>query len=98
MTAYKALYKKMSDDLKDAEMWIDWACHLKKEGEYQPLASYLVQSAKTRVETDFPASFKMFQEVCHKEKDGECLCETVTEHLECWQESLARRIQKWDNK
>lgn len=95
MTAYKALYEKMSDDLKDAEMWIDWACHLKKEENYQPLVSYLVQSAKTRVETDFPASFKMFVDMC-KDKEYECLCNTVAEHLEDWQESLARRIQKWN--
>lgn len=95
MTPYKALYKKMSDDLKDAEMWIEWACKLKDGNAEEPLVAYLVKSAKERVEVDFPASFKMFCDLCHKEKDGECLCETVADHMECWQEDLARRIQKW---
>lgn len=52
-------YKKMSDDLKDAEMWLDWAHHMKDD------------------------------------KDGMCLCETVADHLENWQEDLIRRTQKW---
>mgnify|MGYP000012364117 CR=1 FL=1 len=28
MLKYKALYKKMMDDLKDAGMWLDWAKEL----------------------------------------------------------------------
>ena len=31
MLAYKALYKKMMDDLKDAGMWIVWAEQLMEE-------------------------------------------------------------------
>lgn len=95
MTAYKALYKKMSDDLKDAEMWLDWAHHMKDDKDHEELVKYLVISAKTRAETDFPTSFKMFEDICQKDKDGMCLCETVADHLENWQEDLIRRIQKW---
>ena len=32
---YKYLYKKMHDDLKDAEMLIDYACELKHEAGHE---------------------------------------------------------------
>ena len=33
MEKFKALYKSMYDDLKDAEMMIDYACKVKEEDE-----------------------------------------------------------------
>ena len=48
MLAYKALYKKMMDDLKDAGMWIDWAEQL--EESHPKVAKFLMESAKERLE------------------------------------------------
>ena len=48
MLAYKALYKKMMDDLKDAGMWIDWAEQI--EEEHPTIAKFLLESAKERLE------------------------------------------------
>ena len=40
MLVYKALYKKMMDDLKDAGMWIDWAEQL--EESHPKVAKFLM--------------------------------------------------------
>ena len=46
MLVYKALYKKMMDDLKDAGMWIEWAGKMKKENPEE--AEYFLKSAEYR--------------------------------------------------
>ena len=44
MKKYKALYKGMYDDLKDAEMMIDYACEIKEHTpEDKPLADELAK-------------------------------------------------------
>ena len=42
---FKYLYKKMSDDLKDADMLIDYACKLKEKEETLPIAKYFAEEA-----------------------------------------------------
>ena len=48
MLAYKALYKKMMDDLKDSGMWIDWSEQL--WDSHPEVAKFLMESAKERLE------------------------------------------------
>lgn len=94
MLVYKALYKKMMDDLKDAGMWIDWAEQLKKD--YPDVAKYLCTSAKDRLEKDFPTTHNMFKKLCDENKDeGHCLNEMVEEHMMDWYEGMMNRIKRW---
>lgn len=57
---YKYLYKKMYDDLKDAEMLIDYACELKKEGEYDEVAKFFAESAAFRLTKSFKEAHTLF--------------------------------------
>lgn len=94
MLAYKALYKKMMDDLKDAGMWLDWSEQLK---ESQPdISNYLCESAKERLEDSFPKTHEHFKHICENEKgkDGKCLNEMVEEHMMDWYESMMNRIKR----
>jgi hypothetical protein len=55
MLAYKALYRKMMDDLKDAGMWIDWAEQMCEA--HPDEAKFLLTSAKERLEESFPETY-----------------------------------------
>ena len=95
MLVYKALYSKLMDGLKDAGMWIDWAEQLKAE---QPeIAQFLCESAKVRLETDFPKTYEHFKVLCESSthKDGECMNSMVEEHMMDWYEHLLNKIKKW---
>jgi hypothetical protein len=58
MLVYKALYKKMMDDLKDTGMWIDWSEQL--WGSHPEVAKFLMESAKERLEESFPQTYEHF--------------------------------------
>ena len=49
MKKYKALYKGMNDDLKDAEMMIDYAYKIKKKEEDKALADEIAKYAQYRL-------------------------------------------------
>ena len=94
MLVYKALYRKMMDALKDSGMWIDSAEQLKAT---QPeVAKYLADSAKQRLEADFPESYEHFKKICAEEKtrDGICISEMMDEHLMEWYDSLCAKLKK----
>lgn len=94
MLVYKALYKKMMDALKDAGMWIDWADQLKETNP--DVAKYLCESAKERLEKDFPTTQEHFKELCEDEKSGKmCLNELVEDHIMDWYEGMMNRIKRW---
>jgi hypothetical protein len=57
---YKYLYKKMHDDLKDAEMLIDYACELKHEAGHEDVAKYFVESAMFRLTKSFKEAHTLF--------------------------------------
>lgn len=57
---YKYLYKKMHDDLKDAEMLIDYACELKQEAGREDVAKYFVESAMFRLTKSFKEAHALF--------------------------------------
>ena len=93
MLAYKALYKKMMDDLKDAGMWIDWAEQLH---EAQPkVAKFLMESAKERLEESFPQTHEHFKEICeeHSGKGEVCMDEVVYDHMMDWCHSMKRKLE-----
>lgn len=94
MLAYKALYKKMMDDLKDAGMWLDWSEQLQ---EKQPdISKYLCESAKERLEESFPKTWEIFKKICSEDKGHEKLClgEMVEEHILDWHEGMMNRIKR----
>jgi hypothetical protein len=69
MKKFKALYKGMYDDLKDAEMMIEYACEIKEHcPEDKALADELAKYAKYRLE-HFGAFHKIFVDEAHKMKD-----------------------------
>jgi hypothetical protein len=51
MLVYKALYRKMMDDLKDAGMWLDWAEQIMCD--YPEYAEFLIESAEERLNKTF---------------------------------------------
>ena len=95
MLKFKALYKKMMDDLKDADMLLGWAKDLEKSSA--EVAKFLYASAKTRVTSDFPQAKQLFEQMCEMEKEkGSCyLREVVDEELSDWHESLEARLKKF---
>ena len=94
MLKYKALYRKMMDALKDAGMWLDWADQLKEE--CPETAKYLYDSAKVRLETDFPTTYAHFKKLCTDKDISHCgLNEMVEEHMMDWYEGMMNRIKRW---
>ena len=94
MLVYKALYRKMMDALKDAGMWLDWADQLKKD--CPDVAKYLYESAKARLETDFPETHQHFVKACAADKENKhCLSEMVEEHMMDWYDGMMNRIKRW---
>lgn len=94
MLVYKALYRKMMDALKDSGMWIDWAEQLKES--HPEVAKFLAESAKMRLEQDFPTTYQHFKKVCEAEqaKDGICVNEMVEEHMMEWEDQLCNKLKK----
>jgi hypothetical protein len=94
MLVYKALYRKMMDDLKDAGMWLDWSDQLKDS--HPEVAKYLCESAKDRLEDNFPKTYEHFKALCEKEngKGNTCLNEMVEEHMMDWYEGMLNRIKR----
>lgn len=94
MLVYKALYRKMMDALKDAGMWLDWADQLKTDNP--EIAKYLCDSAKERLENDFPVTHQHFKRLCTNDKnEGHCLNDMVEEHIMDWYEGMINRIKRW---
>ena len=83
MKKFKALYRAMYDDLKDAEMMIEYACEIaEKNPEDKPLADELAKYAKFRLE-HFMAFHKIFVEEARKHKE---VNEKTVDHC-MWKES-----------
>lgn len=94
MLAYKALYRKMMDDLKDAGMWIDWAEQMCEA--HPDEAKYLLESAKERLEESFPATYEHFKRLCENthSKSEICMDEIVHDHIMEWHQSMQMRVKK----
>jgi hypothetical protein len=94
MLAYKALYRKMMDDLKDAGMWIDWAEQMCEA--HPDEAKYLLESAKERLEESFPTTYEHFKKLCEAtHAKGEiCMDEVVHDHMMEWHQAMHMKVKK----
>lgn len=98
---YKYLYKKMHDDLKDAEMLIDYACELKKEGGHDEVAKFFAESAVQRLSKSFKETHALFTTHATQEKGfGEetvtnCLWDVQHEQMMDWYDKIAKKIEKY---
>ena len=98
---YKYLYKKMYDDLKDAEMLIDYAYELKKEGGYDEVAKFFAESAAFRLTKSFKEAHTLFTTHATQEKgfDEEtvtnCLWNAQHEQMMDCYDKIAKKIEKF---
>ena len=97
---YKYLYKKMYDDLKDAEMLIDYACRMKEE-EKEDVAKYFADNAAYRLNQSFKAAHTLFTTHAQQEKDfneesvTNCLWDVQHEQMMDWYDKIAKKIEKF---
>lgn len=96
MLVYKALYRKMMDDLKDAGMWLDWAEQMMCE--YPTYATFLIESAEERLEKTFTETYKHFENLCKEHKSEICMDEIVHDHMMEWHHSMKIKAEKLEEK
>ena len=102
MVKFKALYKGMNDDLKDAEMMIDYACEISKHEEDKALADEIAKYAQYRLE-HFMNFHKLFETEASKEKIvdketvSECMWHETHEMFQHWYDDIERKIKKYSN-
>ena len=101
MVKFKALYKAMHDDLKDAEMMIKYACEIREEEpENKALADELAKYAKYRLE-HFMSFHKIFVDEAHKHKEvdaktvAHCMWHEAHEQMQEWYEKIEKKIAKY---
>lgn len=101
MKKFKALYKAMYDDLKDADMFIEYACDIvKHKDEDRPLAAELAKYAQTRL-NHFMDFHKLFVsevkkvENVNKESVSNCMWEETHEHLQDWYQKIKKKIESF---
>ena len=96
MLAYKALYKKMMDDLKDAGMWIDWSEQIREA--HPEVAKFLLEAAKERLEESFPKTYEHFEHMCEENhgKSDICMDEVVYDHMMDWCHAMKRKIESME--
>lgn len=100
MTKFKVLFKGMIDDLKDAEMMINYACKLKDSEEDKGFSAEIAKYARTRLE-HFMVFHKMFESEIAKEKDigketvQECMWEEIHEMYQDWYNDIDKKIKKY---
>lgn len=102
MKKFKALYKGMYDDLKDAEMMIEYACEIAEHNpEDKPLADELAKYAKFRLE-HFMTFHKIFVEHALKHKEvnektvDHCMWKESHEQMQEWHDKIAKKINKYN--
>lgn len=99
MKKFKALYKGMYDDLKDAEMMIKYAYDIREEDDI-PLADEIAKYAKYRLE-HFMEFHKLFETEAEKEEHIEketvsnCMWKETHEQMQEWYEDIKRKIEKY---
>ena len=104
MLKFKALYKGMYDDLKDAEMFIEYALELKGNPNDGKVAKELADYASERMK-----HFKIFHELFSSEattwlksskadsKDmvEGCLWDITHEHMQDWAKKIKDKIESF---
>lgn len=99
MSKFKMLYRMMHDDLKDADMIIDYACELKETDK--KLGDYFATNAKERL-AHFDSIHKIFQEEVENEiknKDGkgvyDCLWDETHRQMQEWYDCIEKAVEKY---
>lgn len=102
MVKFKALYKAMSDDLKDAEMMIDYACEIREHEEDTALAGEFAKYAKYRLDhlMEFHKLFVAELAKTEKsEKDSkavtDCLWKETHEMFQSWYKRISDKVAKY---
>lgn len=101
MKKFKALYKGMNDDLKDAEMMIDYAYCIRKENEGdEALVNEIARYAQYRLEhfSDFHNLFKQEaakSKLAAEETVQNCMWEETHEMFQDWRDKIKRKIEKF---
>lgn len=96
MLVYKALYRKMMDDLKDAGMWLDWAEQIMHD--YPDEADFLIEAAEERIEKTFPDTYKCFEHLCKEHKHDLCMDEVVHDHMMEWHHAMKMKVESLKDK
>ena len=96
MLVYKALYRKMMDDLKDAGMWLDWAEQIMYD--HPDYAEFLVDSAEERLEKTFVDTYKHFENLCKEHKADICMDEIVHDHMMEWHHAMKLKAEALKDK
>ena len=101
MEKFKALYKAMHDDLKDADMMIEYACEIAEDHtEDKPLSDTLASYAKFRLE-HFMSFHKIFVDEAKKHKEvnektvEHCMWHEAHEEMEEWYDKIEKKINKY---
>ena len=96
MLVYKALYRKMMDDLKDAGMWLDWAEQIMCD--YPQYAEFLIESAEERLEKTFIETYKHFENLCKEPKADICMDDVVHDHMMEWHHAMKMKAESLEHK
>ena len=101
MHKFKALYRGMYDDLKDAEMMIEYAYEVKEHhAEDKALADELAKYAKYRLE-HFSAFHKIFVDEANKQREvsektvSQCMWHETHEQMQEWHDEISKKIMKY---
>jgi hypothetical protein len=99
MTKYKALYKGIYDDLKDAEMMIDYAIKICKEGD-KPIADEIAKYAQYRLQHSLEFHKLLVQEITKEKKEEketvhECMWNETHKTLQEWREDIEKKIKSY---
>ena len=98
---YKYLYKKMYDDLKDAEMLIDYACKMREEEDKEDVAKYFAETALYRLSKSFKEAHALFTNHATHESgfEGEtvthCLWDVQHDQMVEWHDKIVKKIEKF---
>lgn len=101
MKTLKMLYKVIYDDLKDADMIVEYAHEIAEEG-HKSVADSMIVNAKNRLNHAM-ATHEQFTKIVgemknkeeHKDKVGECLWDVTHEHFVEWYNHIESCIAKW---
>lgn len=96
MLVYKALYRKMMDDLKDAGMWLDWAEQIMPE--HPEYAKFLMDSAEYRLDKTFTETYERFEKLCDDHPAAICMDEVVHDHMMEWHHALKIKLECLEKK
>lgn len=101
MKKFKALYQAMYDDLKDADMMIEYAYQIEEHNkEDKQLATEIAKYAQTRL-NHFMEFHKLFTEEAKKSEKidkktvSDCMWEETHEHMQEWYQNIKKKIEKF---